>query len=60
MELCIILREEEKLPAEDSHTKIEYDCIDLWSKATRANRTNLQLPYMQSQVFIAQAFLDIL
>lgn len=34
MELYTILREEEKLPPEDCRTKIEHDCLDLWSKAT--------------------------
>ena len=33
-ELYNILREEEKLTPEDSRSKIEHDCIDLWSKAT--------------------------
>jgi len=29
VELYIILRDEEKLPPEDCHIKIEYDCLDL-------------------------------
>jgi hypothetical protein len=34
VELCTILRDEERLPAEDCRAKIEHDCLDLWSKAT--------------------------
>src|SRR5947199_5333993 len=34
VELYIILRDEEKLPPEDCRTKIEHDCLDLWSRAT--------------------------
>jgi transcription antitermination factor NusA-like protein len=34
VELCLILRDEEKLPPKDCSTKIEHDCLDLWSKAT--------------------------
>jgi hypothetical protein len=34
VDLYNILRDEEKLPAEDCHSKIEHDCLDLWSKAT--------------------------
>jgi hypothetical protein len=34
VELYNILRDEEKLPPQDCRSKIEHDCIDLWSKAT--------------------------
>ena len=34
VELYAILRDEERLPAEDCRAKIEHDCLDLWSKAT--------------------------
>lgn len=34
VELYNVLRDEEKLPAEDCRAKIEHDCVDLWSKAT--------------------------
>jgi hypothetical protein len=34
VELYNILRDEENLPPADCRAKIEYDCIDLWSKAT--------------------------
>jgi hypothetical protein len=34
VELYNILRDEEKLPPPDCRSKIEHDCIDLWSKAT--------------------------
>ena len=34
LELYTILRDEEKLPPEDCRSKIEHDCLDLWSKAT--------------------------
>jgi hypothetical protein len=34
VELYTILKDEEKLPAEDCRAKIEHDCLDLWSKAT--------------------------
>ena len=33
-ELYNILRDEENLPPADCRAKIEYDCIDLWSKTT--------------------------
>jgi len=33
-ELYTILKDEEHLPPEDCRSKIEHDCIDLWSKAT--------------------------
>jgi hypothetical protein len=34
VELYNILRDEEKLSPQDCRSKIEHDCIDLWSKAT--------------------------
>ena len=34
VELYNILKDEEKLPAEDCRAMIEHDCVDLWSKAT--------------------------
>jgi hypothetical protein len=34
-ELYYILRDEEKLPPEDCLARIEHDCLDLWSGATR-------------------------
>jgi hypothetical protein len=34
VELYAILKDEERLPAEDCRAKIEHDCLDLWSKAT--------------------------
>jgi hypothetical protein len=34
VELYNILRDEEKLPPQDCRSKIEHDCIDLWSNAT--------------------------
>jgi hypothetical protein len=34
VELYNILRDEEKLPPQDCRSKIEHDCIDLWSKVT--------------------------
>jgi hypothetical protein len=34
VELYNILRDEEKLPPQDCRSKIEHDCIDLWSKTT--------------------------
>jgi vacuolar-type H+-ATPase subunit I/STV1 len=34
VELYTILRDEEKLPPEDCRSKIEHDCLDLWSRAT--------------------------
>jgi hypothetical protein len=33
-ELYTILTEEEKLEPQDARSKIEFDCVDLWSKAT--------------------------